>query len=384
MHVLVLPKWYPGRNDPQLGDFIRKQMLAVATHHLMSVVYPCPLPGLSTGHEQVLDESDGAWELRCYYRPSGCSFTPLRKLLNFLRYRKALFQGIARMQDERGPVDLVHAHIFTRPVLMAWRLARRWNTPFIVSEQSSEHLNGTWSRKHAWAKALDRFLAHRAARTIAVSPHLAKALEQLHPPSPIMVVPNVLPACAGAVEPAGPADQFLMVADLVDRTKNISGVLRALKLAHDQGHALQLEIIGDGADRAALEHLAGSLGIGHAVRWRGKLPNTEVLKYMARTGTVIINSPVETFSVVTGEALALGRPVIATRCGGPEAFITPTSGVLVPVADDIALSKAMIDMSVRHAHYPPDQVQASVAKGFSKEAVGSLLDAVYKAVITHG
>jgi hypothetical protein len=30
MHVLFLPKWYPGRNDPQLGDFIRKQALAVA------------------------------------------------------------------------------------------------------------------------------------------------------------------------------------------------------------------------------------------------------------------------------------------------------------------------------------------------------------------
>ena len=37
MHILVLPKWYPGRNDPQLGDFVRKQTLAVALHHRVRV-----------------------------------------------------------------------------------------------------------------------------------------------------------------------------------------------------------------------------------------------------------------------------------------------------------------------------------------------------------
>jgi hypothetical protein len=51
------------------------------------------------------------------------------------------------------------------------------------------------------------------------------------------------------------------------------------------------------------------------------MENTAVLDRMAVCGTVIINSNVETFSKVTGEALALGKPVIATRCGGPEAFI---------------------------------------------------------------
>src|SRR6187401_1387590 len=86
-HVLVLPKWYPGRNDPQLGDFVRKQMLATAATLAaqggkMSVVFSIPIPDLERSEEQDLYEEDGAWELRCYYRPSMAGLKPLRKLIN--------------------------------------------------------------------------------------------------------------------------------------------------------------------------------------------------------------------------------------------------------------------------------------------------------------
>ena len=76
MHILALPKWYPGQNDPQLGDFIRKQMLAVATVAKVSVVYSCPVRGMPERYRQERDTSSGAWELRCYYRPSTSGITP--------------------------------------------------------------------------------------------------------------------------------------------------------------------------------------------------------------------------------------------------------------------------------------------------------------------
>lgn len=384
MHVLVLPKWYPGRNDPQLGDFIRKQMLAVSDLHRISVVYPCPVKNMHAAYEEVLDQAENAWELRCYYKPSVSPIAPLRKALNFARYKRALRHGIQRVVQERGRPDLIHAHILTRPVYAAWRLAKRWTVPFIISEQSSEHLNGTWNRKTWPAKAMDRFLVRRAAALVAVSPHLASALEALHPPHPVAVVPNVLPISSSPPGPPGPAGHFLMVADLVDRIKNVGGVLRALRLARNQGHDFNLEVIGDGPDRTMLERMADVLELVGKVTWRGQLPNSAVLEHIARAGTVIINSPVETFSVVTGEALALGRPVIATRCGGPEAFITSGNGLLIAVGDDRALADAMITLSGEHGNYAPERVKATVGGTFSKEAVAARLDAVYKQAVGHG
>ncbi len=384
MHVLVLPKWYPGRNDPQLGDFIRKQMLAVSALHQISVVYPCPVKNMAVAYEEVLEQTDGAWELRCYYRPSLSGLALLRKALNYARYKRALRSGTQRALRERGRPDLIHAHILTRPVYAAWRLAKRWGIPFLISEQSSGHLNGTWGRRPRLAKALDRFLVQKAVAVVAVSPYLAKALEVLHPPHPVAVVPNVLPISPTPPGPPGPAGHFLMVADLVDRIKNVGGVLRALRLAKNQGHEFNLEVIGDGPDRAMLERMGDVLELAGWVTWHGRLPNTAVLEHIARAGTVIINSPVETFSVVTGEALALGRPVIATRCGGPEAFITPANGLLIAVGDDRALAEAMITLWRDHGNYAPERVKATVGGTFSKEAVAARLDAVYKQAAGHG
>jgi glycosyltransferase involved in cell wall biosynthesis len=383
MHVLVLPKWYPGLPDPQLGDFIRKQMMAVAQLHQVSVIYPCPV-SLPTAREEILDQTDGAWELRCYYRPSTVGFMPFRKILNYIRYRRAVRVGVARLLHERGRPDLVHAHILTRPVLTAFMLSRKWKIPYMASEQSSVHLNGTWQRKSGMAKAVDRFLFRHASRTTAVSAHLATALERAGLGRDHAVVPNVIPGMDRPLPPLGPHDHFMMVADLVDSTKNVSGTLRALASARAHGHDLHLEVIGDGPDRELLHQLAEELGVGPHVSWHGRLPQADVLTAMAGTGTVIINSNFETFSVVTGEALASGKPVIATRCGGPEAFITPENGVLIPVGNDDVLRDAMVRMAQEHGRYSPAAIRASVSQRFSPQAVAKAFDAVYREAIAHG
>lgn len=384
MHVLVLPKWYPGRPDPQLGDFIRKQMLAVAEHHKISVIYPCPVKDSSNVLEMVLDEGDRAWELRCYYHQSTSHFGPGRKTLNFLRYRRALRQGIAKMIRERGKPDLIHAHILTRPVWMAWRHSRKWGIPFIASEQSSVHLDGTWQLKSPVAKAVDRFLFRKASAVTAVSPHLAAALARAGLGTEHPVVPNMIPGMDRPLPPSGPAGNFMMVADLADRTKNVSGVLRALAAARTQGHDFSLDVIGDGPDREMLHALASHLGINPQVRWHGRFAQADVLPAMAKAGTLIINSNFETFSVVTGEALASGKPVIATRCGGPEAFITPENGMLIPAADDKALARAMITMAKDHGKYDPKTVRESVGHRFDTRAVADGFDTVYQEALRHG
>lgn len=384
MHILVLPKWYPGLPDPQLGDFIRKQMLAVAGTHQVSVVHVCAVDDLPETYLEELDSSAGAWELHAYYRHDRTLVAPLRKAINFRRYRKAAMMGIQRVLDERGKPDLIHAHILTRPAYAAWLLARKWDIPFVISEQSSGHLKGTWQRKHATAKYFDRFLYRQAAASTAVSPHLAKALEQAGLGRGHVIVPNVIPGLERPLPPAGPPGHFMVVADLVDDVKNVSGVLNALALARSQGHDLRLEVIGGGADAEMLQAHARSLGLQGHVHWHGRLPQSAVQPLMDRTGTMIVNSRFETFSVVTGEALACGKPVIASRCGGPEAFITPENGVLIPVDDDKALCEAMIRMTTEHGRYQPAAIRASVGQRFSPEAVAQGFDQVYQQVLKRG
>ncbi len=384
MHVLLLPKWYPGLNDPQLGDFIRKQALATGHHVRMSVVSVEPVDHLDGIPEQDLTTSDGVWELRVRYRASRSRFTPWRKLLNLFRYVRAMQRGWDRVLRERGKPDLLHAYILVRPALFAWWKGRRTGIPFIVSEQSSEYLDGTYDRKGPLFQALSRALFRKAAGVTAVSAWLGDALVRQGLCTRYDVVPNVIPGLDRPLPPAGAPGHFMMVADLVDRTKNVSGVLRALATACTRNPELRLSIIGDGPDRAMLQQLTTTLALDERVRFLGRMPNAAVLDHMAGAFAVVINSNVETFSVVTGEALAQGKPVIATRCGGPIAFINERNGLLIEPKDDRALSTAMLELVSHAGRYDPATIRSSVSERFSPAAVGSAFHHVYQRIVAHG
>lgn len=383
MHVLFLPKWYPGRNDPQLGDFIRKQALAVAGLTKVSVLHVTPLNGLDVPLLEEIDDKEGLWELHCYYRPSTARLRPLRRWLNGLRYRKAMEHGWRRVVAERGRPDLMHVHILVRPALMASVWQRRHGIPYLVSEQSSEYLDGSFEAHGIVHRMLARRAMRGAAAVTAVSRWLGDALVRKDLCSSYAVVPNVIPGLERPLPPPGRPGDLLVVADLVDRTKNVSGVLRALAKAREQDTRPNLTIIGDGPDREALEALATSLGLGQVVRFLGRLANHEVLDHMARCWAVIVNSNVETFSVVTGEALAQGRPVIATRCGGPIAFVTPENGILIPVRDDASLTSAMLRSLRDHDRYDPAVIRQSVSELSGHDAVGRAFILQYRNILDH-
>lgn len=383
MHVLLLPKWYPGRNDPQLGDFLRKQALAVGIHVRMSVLH---VEAITDAGEVPLEElaaTHGAWELCVRYRASVAAFTPWRKMINLTRYWRAMQRGWERIVKERGTPDLLHAYILVRPVLFAWWKAQGHRLPFLISEQSSEYLDGTYASKGPFFKAINHFLFRRAAAVTVVSAWLGDAIVEHGLCSRYEVVPNVVPGLDRSLPEAGAPGHFLMVADLVDRTKNVSGALRALAMGRKTNPDLRLTIIGDGTDRRMLEDLTDELGLRGSVEFLGRVANTVVLDRMATIFAVIINSNVETFSVVTGEALAQGKPVIATRCGGPIAFINDVNGLLIDVKDDAALAAAMLELTMNAARYDPAVIRASVSEKSTPAAVGNAFYQVYRRILPH-
>ncbi|MCB0790389.1 MAG: glycosyltransferase [Flavobacteriales bacterium] len=384
MHVLFLPKWYPGRNDPQLGDFIRKQALAVSGSVRTSVLFIHPLEGLE--RTRLFEEhTDGdLWELFAWYRASRASWAPWRKLVNLRRYTAAARAGRRRVLQARGPIDLVQAYILVRPALLARRWMRRFGTPYIVSEQSSQYLDGTYATRPKVQLRLMRDLVRDARALTVVSDRLGQAMRGFGLADHYTVVPNPIPGLDRPLPLPGPVGAFLVVADLVDRTKNVSGVLRALAAARATDTRAGLTVIGDGPDRRALEALAATLGIRDHVRFLGRLANSDVLEHMARAFCVVVNSRVETFSVVTGEGLASGRPVIASRCGGPEAFLTPENGILVPVEDDAALADAMRQVMRNAAAYDPAMIRRDLATRFSTDVVVQRLMDVYRTATGHG
>jgi glycosyltransferase involved in cell wall biosynthesis len=126
--------------------------------------------------------------------------------------------------------------------------------------------------------------------------------------------------------------------------KGFDVLLDALRLARDGGMDIVLEIVGEGPDRAALESRCVQLGLVDAVRFVAPLRRAELQERMAEAHAVVVPSRREGLGLVAVEALALGRPVIASRVGGLPEVVTAGTGVLVDPEDPAALARAFASL----------------------------------------
>lgn len=103
----------------------------------------------------------------------------------------------------------------------------------------------------------------------------------------------------------------------------------------------RLVIAGEGEERASLEGLARELGLGDRLLLPGAMDNP--YRVLADAALHVLSSRWEGYPNVLLEALALGVPVVATDCpyGPREMLDGGRHGQLVPVADPMALARAM-------------------------------------------
>lgn len=105
----------------------------------------------------------------------------------------------------------------------------------------------------------------------------------------------------------------------------------------DLAQPADLEIVGDGPMRAALEALADRLGVPERVRFVGWQPQSACAKRLRQADVLVLPSLYECGGAVVLEAMASSVPVIATDWGGPADYITPECGILVQPSSREAL-----------------------------------------------
>ncbi len=362
-HVLIVPKWYPHPADPQNGSFIRSYALALAQEQWVSVVFPVPE---SATTEMRTEQNGNLLEIQVPYPSSDFGWSPLRKLINFLRYYKALIRGAACIREKRGTPHLIHAQVTIRAVWFSRLLSRKWNIPWMLTEHSSEFLDEKPYANQPLKRVINKKLISEAGQVTAVSQALAGGLYKLSGRMDIHVIPNLIVFPGLQLQPSsGEVVQIAMVGDLVDEVKNFSGVLRALATIKTECRPFHFHIVGNGPDFSKLEALAASLEVNDKCTFHGRMEHAEVLKFLPTIDFLVANSFKETFSMVSAEAIAAGKPVIITRCGGPEEWFTPSYGLMIEPGNDSELQAALLKMMSSFQNYPPEKLGESIRRQFS-------------------
>jgi teichuronic acid biosynthesis glycosyltransferase TuaC len=138
-------------------------------------------------------------------------------------------------------------------------------------------------------------------------------------------------------------------------------------------------IAGDGSFRHRLEQRVLELGLQHRVLFAGLRPHHEMVRWMCACDVVVHPSLAEGSPLPVYEALACGRPVVASSVGGiPELIVGEQYGLLVPPADSASLAEALRCSLDRE--WDPELIRDRGLQ-FSWSAVADRLMSVYQEAV---
>ena len=401
MNVLVVPSWWPHRCFPWEGVFLAEQAEAIAACR------PDWRVGLS-----LWGQGEGFVSTAHLLRSPRCLLDALALragererpgagVVEFLApalwwperlaggHRGALLaasrRNLERARRRFGSVDVLHAHVAYPAGWLAMRLSRETGIPYVVTEHMGPFPLPVYARRDGRLKPVLREPLERADARLAVSPGLARTIAGLGLPEPEFV-PNLVDERLYRGEPpADPAVFTFFTLAALDPVKGVGDLLKAAArllggLRERDRARVRFRIAGDGPLRAALRREARDLRLDDHVTWLGALPRERAREEFARCDCFVLTSRHESFGIVFAEAGAAGKPVIATRCGGPEAIVEPATGLLAPVGDLEAIAAALGHMLEHARDHDGAAIRRRTVERFGREAVVSRLEEVYRRV----
>ncbi len=252
----------------------------------------------------------------------------------------------------RERIQILHAHLFLAN-LTARLIGRLAGVPIVISTHHDTDLEmGFLARlaESATASMSDTVLAcSEAVRRYAIRTYGLR-------PGQVRTLRNAIPAAEEAAGHAARRDRVRRelgaangerlvgtVGRLVEPKKGIPIFLAAARRMADRLPGVRFVIVGDGPARERLEALATKEGMGHRTLFAGE--RRDVPDVMRALDLLVQPSNWEGFGLTVLEAMAAGRPVVATRVGGvPEVVLEGRTGLLVPPADPDALAAACLEI----------------------------------------
>jgi teichuronic acid biosynthesis glycosyltransferase TuaC len=355
--VLVLSHMYPYVLEPAFGLFVHDQVRELSRHCEVVVVSPTPLS------PPIVRQRKAKWA-RYASKPRQTRLEGIA--VHYPRYinipgergfpLSAFFygwaiRGLTVALKNTFDFDLIHAHAICPDGFAAARIGRQIGVPVVCT------IHGADINVYPHRTRLTRLVTRKAISSVDVVITVSAALKDRTlaletPKRGIRVIPNGVdlrrfdPIDRGQAraELGLPQDRRILVyASRLDEAKGLSYLLAALRKVLSHNNRCLLVLVGDGPYRQHLEQEATELGLQDDVIFAGPRPHAEIVKWMSASDLVVQPSLSEGSPLSVYEALACGRPMIASRVGGiPELITGDDYGLLVPPADPEALAEVLL------------------------------------------
>lgn len=381
LKVLVISRLFPHPDHPMGGAFVREMILALRRYHgVESAVISFRRGGKS--------DDNGWWDCGGV----AVRYLPLPDRRIPLTHGPAWLNPVMPVVRELGRAfafDLVHAEAGFIDGGAGLAAARWRGAPLVITEHANPLAK---VMGHPLAGPLARRAYAKAGAVVAVSRSQQDLLAR-HLGEPVAarvrVIPNgVDPELFHAQDQARSDPdhpRILFLGGFVPE-KDLPNLLAAFGLVLQRVPGARLLLVGGGlipGQEDGLRAEVAARSLDKAVELRPQQPREEVSRILRQEcDLLVLPSRSESFGCVLTEALASGRPVVATDSGGPADIVTgPALGELVPVGDAPALAGGLLKVIGSLPGYDAAAIRAQTLKHFSYETVAGRLAALYRELV---
>jgi glycosyltransferase involved in cell wall biosynthesis len=382
--VLFVSGAYPSAESPVGGIFVKEQAQLLSDRYDVAVLVPAAvgLGQLVRGPRTRLSSLEARDGL-AVCRQRAISWVPRSAASAQRALLEASIRGFEALRQEWGSPDIIHAHFVLPAGWAAVMTGRRYSIPVVLTEHSSPFSAnlGTARNRRMVRQALEG-----VEHVIAVGPGLIEEMSAVTTDFRWSVVGNVIrtrsftpdlearPRRLGGV-------RFLSVG-MMTAQKGFGDLIEAVgRLVAAGVEDFSIRVGGDGPLRASLEEAVRARGLNRWIEFPGLLDRGQVEREMRECDVFVLASLHESFGIVQAEAMACGKPVIATRNGGSEFVVDAETGVLVNQSDPGALARAMEDFIAGRITFDPVRVRERVVERFGEDAFLENVTRVYEQVL---
>lgn len=379
MKIFLLPSWYPSKERPLDGVFFKEQAEALVKKNIEVVVVNVVIKSLS---EYSRDTNKGTLQ---FFEENGVkvykfityNYFPRLTELYLRYYARILKKVFNKVVEIEGEPDLVHIHSAI-DIGIAYTLSKI-KVPYVITEHSTKYSRNILNNTQK--KYLESVFT-KAKKVMTVGVGLKSEISKYISASKIDVVynPVIMPVVMPKVDDNKKKFRFFSLG-LLSSKKGMDALIEAYDKYKGQLSNTELYIGGHGEEFSNLEKLIKEHGLENRIFLLGSLDRAAVAFNMKNCDCFVLASRFETFGIVFVEAMYYGKPVIATRTGGPDSFLNDECGILVDVDDIDGIGKAMVEVRNNYHSYDSNKIIDFCKDNFSEEVIIEKLKHIYNEVI---
>ena len=403
MRVLIIPSWYPNENNKVSGIFTKEQALTISKlrkewrigislwgqgENFLFLRNPLEAYSKYRNDRKKKTTSIRNVEHNCMEFLHSClEWSPRLFNGNMREVILANEKNLLSAQEKFGGIDILHAHVSYPAGWIAKLLSNKYNIPYVITEHMSPFPFERYLKNKALSTKVKEPLKEANA-IIAVSPYLAQEMLDYGLPEPV-IIPNVIDESFFLPDPLEKKTTgsytFFTLGGLIPQ-KGIQELLEGIdllmkRLPMKERKSLVFNIGGAGEEDAKLKKFSEENDLSKNIRWLGSLTREEARYHFRNCDSFVLTSRHESFGVVYAEAMACGKPVIATKCGGPESFINRENGILVEVGKPDQIANALEAMLRNTSSFNSQVIRESFLSRFSSEVVVQKIETLYRDII---